>query len=78
MNDIRARITDRLAMLRQETDFGEERLRALENEVVVLRQALLRIAGATRVLREVLHETETPTEADVVRMESVGSQAEAG
>jgi hypothetical protein len=73
MDDLRQRLTDRLAVLVRETDLGEERLRALENEVVVLRRTLLRIAGATQVLREVLDETDPPGPADSVRMEPAES-----
>ena len=69
MDDLRQKMTDRLAVLQRETELGEERLRTLDNEMFVLRQALLRIAGATQVLREVLDETAEPSDTDAVRME---------
>lgn len=53
MDDLRARITERLAALARETALGEERLRAVEEEAAALRATLLRIAGAIQVLREV-------------------------
>ena len=56
MDDLRRTLTDRLVVLRRESELGEERLRTLENEVLVLRQTLLRIGGAIQVLREVLDE----------------------
>jgi hypothetical protein len=65
MTELRTRLADRLAVLRRETEIGEERLRALEDEAAVLRQTLLRIAGAAQVLREVLDETHEPAEDDV-------------
>lgn len=70
MDELRQRITDRLTVLLREADLGEERLCALENEVLVLRQTLLRIGGAVQVLREILGEADTD---DAVRMEPAGS-----
>lgn len=60
MTDLRTRLTDRLAVLHRETEIGEERLRALEDEVAVLRRTLLRIDGAAQVLREILDEAPEP------------------
>ncbi|HEY4004116.1 MAG TPA: hypothetical protein VGM60_02865 [Pseudonocardia sp.] len=75
MTDLRTRLTDRLAVLRREAELGEERLRALENDTAVLRETLLRIAGATQVLHEVLAETPAPSEQDAA---AAGLHAEAG
>ena len=75
MTDLRTRLTDRLAVLRREAELGEERLRALENDAAVLRETLLRIAGATQVLHEILNETPTPSEQDAA---TAGLHAETG
>lgn len=77
MNDLRQKLTDRITVLQRELDLGEERLRALDNEAVVLRQTLLRIAGATQVLREVLDEAGT-AEAEPVLMQPPRAEAGSG
>ncbi|MDT0353138.1 hypothetical protein [Pseudonocardia charpentierae] len=72
MDDLRARIAERLAALARETALGQERLRALEDEAAELRATLLRIAGATQVLREVL---DADGCADVVAMTPAATPA---
>ena len=71
MNDLRTKLIERLADLQRETELGEERLHALENERIVLRQTLLRIDGATQVLRELLDGLETAQ--NDVGLEAAGS-----
>jgi len=45
---------DRLAELRKEWEIGQARLAELERETAALQQSMLRIAGATQVLTEML------------------------
>lgn len=56
MSELPERMTERLADLLREAELGEERLQALENEAIVVRQTLLRIGGAVQVLRELMAE----------------------
>jgi hypothetical protein len=76
MPELRTRLTDRLEVLRRETELGEERLRALEDEATTLRRTLLRIDGATQVLREVLAQEGPPEDDDVVPTDAVARSAE--
>jgi predicted nuclease with TOPRIM domain len=55
-DEIRQRLTDRLAVLHREQEIGADRLRRLDQEHLALQQTLLRIAGAAQVLRELLDE----------------------
>jgi hypothetical protein len=75
MDDLRARMAERLAALARETALGEERLRAVDDEAAALRATLLRIAGAAQVLREVL---DADGRADVVPMSPAAGPAQAG
>ena len=54
MSDLHARMRDRLAELRKEWEIGQARLAELERETAALQQSMLRIAGATQVLTEML------------------------
>ncbi|MGY1670342.1 hypothetical protein [Geodermatophilus sp. SYSU D00710] len=54
MSDLDARMRDRLAELRKEWEIGQARLAELERETAALQQSMLRIAGATQVLTEML------------------------
>jgi hypothetical protein len=64
MTPLRQRLADRLAVLEREAAIGEERLHALEEKATALRHTLLRITGATQVLREVLDDSANPDGAD--------------
>jgi hypothetical protein len=54
VSDLDARMRDRLAELRKEWEIGQARLAELERETAALQQSMLRIAGATQVLTEML------------------------
>lgn len=54
--DFSRRVADRIAMLRQEHQAGEEQLRALESRQRDLRNTLLRISGAIQALEEMLED----------------------
>lgn len=58
------RVTDRIAVLRQEHRAGEEQVRALENRQRDLRSTLLRISGAIQVLEEMLDEARQTAASD--------------
>ncbi|WP_035845054.1 hypothetical protein [Kitasatospora azatica] len=58
--ELAGQLRDRLAELRREYQVGEEQLLVLTQQEVVLRQTLLRIAGAVQVLEELLA---TPAES---------------
>jgi hypothetical protein len=81
MDDLRVRMTDRLAVLEGESMLGEERLRQLEGEEAVLRETLLRIAGAIQVLHEILGGALDGTErstSDTAPAVAVAAPSEAG
>lgn len=59
--EVRARVTARLAELRAELRQGEAMLRELVQKEAALRESMLRIAGAVQVLEEVLGAPPTPS-----------------
>jgi hypothetical protein len=73
MNDLRTTVADRLAALQREAALGEQRMAALDREAAALRETLLRIAGATQVLQEVLAGAAAPDAEDA--LPRIGSAA---
>lgn len=51
---MREQLQARLEDLKREFDAGEARIRELESEVAYVRETVLRISGAIKVLEEVL------------------------
>jgi uncharacterized protein (UPF0147 family) len=71
--DFSRRVAERIAMLRQEHQAGEEQLRALENRQRDLRSTLLRISGAIQVLEEMLEDARLNTAAATAADGAAGS-----
>lgn len=52
MDQLRQQLQDRVVILKQELELGEQQLNTLERESLGLQQTLLRISGAIQVLQE--------------------------
>jgi hypothetical protein len=53
-------MNDRLCELRSELEKGRQRMQALERERLEVRDTMLRISGAIRVLEELLNQHDNP------------------
>lgn len=62
-------IQERLQVLRKEFAVGQHRQQELQREQMVLQETLLRIGGAIQVLEELLAESDSKPEAEVLPME---------